>query len=94
MKDPLILGLKEYAPRHFQFDVLYCRVSQFCQLVLLMSFHGVACLELPIMVYVVHIKLLSKNFSSFAIKHGLFITCNHVINMITCKMHDINLIIE
>jgi len=51
-----------------------------------MSFHGAARFELPIMVYVAHIK--------FAIKHDLFITCNHVINMITCKMHDINLIIK
>jgi len=59
-----------------------------------MSFHGFTRLELPIMVYAVQINLLSKNFSSFAIKHDLFITCNHVINMITCKMHDINLIIE
>jgi len=59
-----------------------------------MSFHGAARLELSIMVYAVHIKLVSKNCSSFAIKHGLFITCNHVINMITCKMHGINLIIE
>jgi len=64
--------------------------NEFCY----MSFHGATRLELPIMVYVVHIKLLSKNCSSSAIKHGLFITCNHVIKMTTCKMHDINLIIE
>jgi len=64
--------------------------NEFCY----MSFNGAARLELPIMVYAVHIKLLSKNCSSFAIKHGLFITCNQFINMITCKMHGINLIIE
>jgi len=40
-------------------------VNNFCY----MSFRDVARFELQFIVYVVHIKLLSKNCSSFAIKY-------------------------